>query len=91
MNEIKAPGLLGVLQGRSRLAVPEELGVEVGVRVDEARRHDAVRGVDLLARLALDRAHGDDPPVLDGHVGALSRGAFAVHHDAVADDHVVHV
>ena len=38
-----------VLEGGPGLSIPEQLGVEMGMGIDEARRDDAACGVDLEA------------------------------------------
>ena len=45
--------------------VPEDLGVVVGVHVDEPRRDHHAGGVDRAASLVADRAHRDDAAVAD--------------------------
>jgi hypothetical protein len=74
--------------GRRRRRVPEQLGVVVGVRVDDARRHHQAAGVELDRPLAVDVADGRDDPVPDADVGPEPRRAGAVDHGAAAD-HVV--
>ena len=67
---------------RARGGVPHELGVVVGVRVDEAGGDDVAGGVDLVRRCLVDRADRDDPSVADpdvgdapGRTGAVDDGA----------------
>ena len=45
-----------VIGGRGAVGVPGDLGVEVGVAVDEAGRDDQAVGVDLLAAAVGDAA-----------------------------------
>ena len=80
-----------VQRGRARIGVPEELGVVVGVQVNEAGGHEHAAGVDH-AGLAAHGAAGvgpdrDDPLALDHHVGAGRRRAGAVDHAPAADGH----
>jgi hypothetical protein len=70
--------------------VPEELGVEVGVDVDEAGRDQAVTGVHLAPAPLGHLAHRGDPVAVDGHVGRPRRGPGAVGDLAPADHDVVH-
>src|SRR5262249_36151927 len=74
---------------RRRVRVPGRLAVIVGVNVDEAGRHDAAFGVDLLGAGARDLADSSDAPVPDGDIGLARRGPCAVDHRAVADDEVI--
>ena len=68
------------------VGIPEELGVVVGVQVDEARRHDQAAGVDRLVGLAgADLADLGDHAVLDADVAAEARQAAAVDDHAAAD------
>ena len=56
-------------RGRREIGVPEQVGVEMGVRVDETRGEEQVARVHLLAGAAGDVAtHLRDPPPADGHV-----------------------
>ena len=69
--------------------IPEDLGVHVGMAVDEARRHDMARGVDRLARGgAIDAADLDDPAIAHTHVAAITRQSGSVDDHAVLDDEV---
>ena len=58
--------------------VPEQLGVVVGVGVDDARGHDQSLGVELGGPRLVDLAHGDDLPVPDADVGPAAGRAGAV-------------
>ena len=62
-----------------------DLGVEVGMQVDEARRHGMAGGVDFLAALAADFADGADGVAVDGDVAFEGLVARAVDDGAVAD------
>src|SRR5215472_9022372 len=68
--------------------IPEDLGVHVGMAVNEARGDDATFGVDDLAGRLTDAANGGDAPLFDADVGAIPRQSRAVHHPAVFDHEV---
>ena len=70
------------------VAVPVQLGVVVGVRVDETRRHDLAGGIDGLGGWFVHLADGHDAVAPDAHVGFAGRGPGAVHHGSIFD-HVV--
>src|SRR5262249_51615590 len=74
---------------RRRVRVPRCLAVVVGVNVDEARRHDAAFGVDLLGAGARDLADCRDASVPDGDIGLARLSPRAVDHRAVTDDEVI--
>ena len=75
---------------RAERRVPERLGVEVGVHVDETGAHDPTAGVDHLGRVVVHRADGDDLSVADADVGRSARVTGAVDDETVADDGVEH-
>ena len=79
-----------VLDRREHQRVEQQLGVEVGVRVDEARGDDVAAGVDdPLGRHAVERpADADDAPVVDADVAEVAGQAGAVDDQSVADDEV---
>ncbi len=68
--------------------IPEHLGVEMGVRVDEAGGDDVPVGVDLAPAPFVDRAHGDDASAHDGDVGHHGRRSGTVDDDPVPDDQI---
>jgi hypothetical protein len=74
---------------RRRHRVPADLGVEVGVDVDEPRAHDATFCLDRLAAVAVDIAHGRDPVARHRHVAPERRSPGAVDHRPVPDHQVV--
>jgi len=77
--------------GAGRAArVPAELGVEVGVWVDETRRDPAAARVDLLVAAIVDPAHGDDSSAIDGHVAGDRRLSGAIDEETPAQDEIVH-
>ena len=78
-----------VPRGRGNQRVPADLGVVMRVRVDEARGHDQVRGVDDARGRIRDCANFGDLPVGHRHVGPKARRAGAVHHRPVLDDDIV--
>src|SRR3546814_2190027 len=49
--------------------VPEHLGVEVRVTVDESRSYDGTCRVQLLSSASADATYFDDEPVVDCDVG----------------------
>jgi hypothetical protein len=65
------------------------LAVIVGVNIDEAGRHDAAFGVDLLGGGARDLADCSDAPVPDGDICLARRGPRAVDYRSIADDEVI--
>ena len=77
-----------VRRGRGR--IPEQLGVVVGVGVDDARRHHQTFGIELDGALLVDLADRRDPAVPDADVGPASRGPGAVDDQAVSDHVVEH-
>jgi hypothetical protein len=74
---------------RRRDRVPADLGVEMGVDVDEPRAHDPPLGVDRLPAAAIEVAHGGDPVAGDRHVAPERRTPGAVDHGPVSDHEVV--
>ncbi len=75
---------------RRDLLVPADLAVEVGVDVDEARRHQRAVGVDGAAGGALDVTDGRDHAVTDRDVGRPAGRTGPVDHVPVADVQIVH-
>ena len=71
--------------------VPEELGVVVGVGVDDPRCDDQTFGVELCRSTVVHRADGDDHPVLDSDVCPEAGRSGAVDDGAVSDHVVEHV
>ncbi len=76
--------------GRGRRRVPEQLGVVVGVGVDDPGGDDESGGIELGGPGLLHGADGDDHPVLDPDIGQEAGGAGAVDDGAVADHVVEH-
>ena len=75
--------------GRERQRVPAELGIVVGVRVDEAWGYDETVSIDRPMRAPPDAADVGDDAALDAHVGVDHRQARAVDDGAVLDNEVV--
>src|SRR5207247_11184915 len=75
--------------GGGGVGVEGELGIVVGVHVDDARHDDEAVGVDRLAR-AGEAADGGDQAERDPDVGGAAGQARAVHHPAALDDGVEH-
>ena len=69
--------------------VPEDLCVEVGVDVDEARRDQTAVGVDRPVRRPVDAADGGDAVARDRHVGPRGLAAAAVDERSIPDHEVV--
>ena len=69
--------------------IPRQLGVEMGVDVDEARGHVLAVGVELAAASAdvgADLAH---PVAVDGHVGRHRLGPRPVDHQPTPDHEIM--
>ncbi len=83
-----------VLEGGPGEAVPGELCIVVGMRVDEAGGHDLACRVHDLARLAEGlagrSADRGDAAILDREVARKARPTRAVADPAVLDDEVQH-
>src|SRR5436309_14725077 len=77
-----------VQAARCRGRVPAELGVEVRVGIDEARRDDAAARVDLPSPACFDLADLHDEAVRDRDVGPPGRRARPVDDGAAADDEI---
>jgi hypothetical protein len=73
-----------VVGGRLELGIPEDLGVEVGVDVDEARGHHAPRCIQLHRPVEV-LTDGLDQPAGDGHVGHPTGLTRAIDDGATAD------
>ena len=75
---------------RAHERVPTDLGVEMGVEVDEPRRDQPpVRLDDLGGSRRVDVAHGDDAVAVDRDVRPYGRRARAVDHCATPDHQIV--
>ena len=74
---------------RGHVRIPADLGVEVRVQIDEARRDGLPAGVDFLAPVAGNFAHGGDGVAIDGNVAFERRAAGAIDDDTVANYEIV--
>ena len=72
--------------GRRQLAVPGHLPVIMRVDVDEARRDEQARRIDLFCAGLLYGADSGDVAVLEPDIRDEGRGAGSVDHRSVADD-----
>ena len=77
-------------KGRLRRAIPEKLGVEVGVRINEARCDDLAGCVDFLVSGFSNLANLGDTIALDGDVGLIAWQAGAIDDSAIADNEIIH-
>jgi hypothetical protein len=71
------------------IGIPADLGVVMGVRIDEARRHNQIRGVDYFLRALHDRADFGYLASGDRDVSAPGLAARAVHDRAILDQKIV--
>ena len=79
----------GAVPRRAReQAVPHDLGVVVGVDVDEAGGDDSALGVNDTPGGLVEPALGRDPPAADAHVGAVAGQPAAVDHGPILDEQV---
>jgi hypothetical protein len=85
-----ADGGDAVPDGRRGQRVPGELGVVVGVDVDETRCDHQAGGVELLGALLRDVADGHDQAVADAHGREVGLAARTVDDRPPSDDQVVH-
>ena len=73
------------------MGIPEELGVVVGVDVDEAGSDHEATGVDGATGALVDLAHGDDAAVAHADVGHPPWRSRPVDQRAALDENVEHV
>ena len=72
------------------LRIPGDLGIEMGVAVDDARHQRQAVGLDHLAGRHLERAaHGCDAACADGHVADHGCAARAVEDQCAAEKDIV--
>ena len=71
------------------MRVPADLGVKVGVQVDEARRHREAVSIDLPLALGVDLADLDDLVTVDGDIGAEWLGSCSVDDRTAPDNEVM--
>src|SRR6266851_741014 len=74
---------------RRDVGVPADLGVVMGVRIDEAGRDDEVRGVDNFLRALGDLANLGDPAIRDRDIRAPRRSAGTIDHCSVLDQQII--
>ena len=78
--------------GQRAVGVPEDLGVIVGVEIDEAGSHVQAGGIDHLGRIiCIDTPHGGDVAILDTDIAADTGSTRAVKDHSVLDDDVERV
>ena len=78
-----------VPDARRRQRVPEQLGVVMGMHVDEAGRHDQPRGVDRLGRAAVHRAQRDDLARGNRDVPGVPGRPASIDQESVLDEQIV--
>ena len=66
--------------------VPSDLGIKMGVQVNESRRDGVSVSVDFFDPVLLDRADSGDCVAFDGDITFEWLGAGAVDDDASAND-----
>jgi hypothetical protein len=76
----------------TRKGVPEQLSIEVSMRIDEAGSHDPTLGVDRTpsGTLGTQIAHLDDAIALDRNVGHPRRPAGSIDNGSASDQEIVH-
>src|SRR5712692_11247511 len=74
---------------RGAQRIPEDLGVIVGVKIDEPRSNDQVRSVDHPFSTISDFPHCSNLPVRNGYISTKPRGASAIHDSAVFNEQIV--
>src|SRR5262245_62794071 len=70
------------------MAIPDRLAIVVGMDVDEARRDDAILGINLFRPAAIEAPDGGDARAADRHVALAPCGSGSVDDHAVADDEI---
>ena len=80
-----------MFDGGLRRSVPEQLRVEVGMRINKAWGNHLALGVDGLYRLFGNGANLDDNAVFDAHIGVKGGQTATVYHLAISDYQVEHV
>ena len=74
---------------RRAARIPADLGIEMGMDVDEARRHMQAVGVDFAPGAAADLADFGDQATVDGHVAGKGLAAAAVNNLAATNHDVM--
>src|SRR3546814_1551396 len=77
--------------GGAQLGIPEHLRIIMGVNVDEARRHDQSRGIDLALRWPRHRAHRRNPIPRNRDVAYETCRTAAVDDRTATNNQVVHL
>ncbi len=75
---------------RRRPGVPEQLGVVVGVGIDETGAHDHPLGVDGLGCVLGDVTDLDDAAVAHSDIGSTAGSSRAVDHRSTTNDEIQH-
>ena len=78
-----------VLRLAGAVGVPEQLRVEMGVMVDEARRHRQALGVDRFRSAVFELAHFDDLAALHPDIGHIGRQTGTVNHTPTANHEII--
>ena len=73
----------------SEVGVPTDLGVEMGMEIDEPRGDREVRSVDFACAASVDLAHGRDPPPVHRHVAGSGLSPGSIYELAAANDEIM--
>jgi hypothetical protein len=84
-------GRHAVFKGRRGEAIPAQLGVEVGVNIDEARRDNLACRVNNPCRPEIDSGRVADATVPNANVAHSRCGACAVNDRATSDQCIAHL
>ena len=71
-------------------AIPEGLGIVVGVDVDETGRHHLARSIDRPPRFLVHLADGDDATVLNAQVAGSRRFSAPIDQRSALDQDIQH-
>ena len=71
------------------VGIPEHLGIEMGMMIDETGRHGQPAGVDGFRGAVFKLAHFDDFAVLDTDIGHVGRQAGTVDHPSTAYHEII--
>src|SRR6202022_931924 len=83
-------GGVAVVPPRATIGVPDRLRIEMGMMIDEARRHDAPLGIDRpLGGSTGIFADPDNLAVLHRNIGGKCRLARAVDNAPVSDEQII--
>src|SRR6185369_14809010 len=78
-----------VVAGRSRQWVPQQLGIEMSVKVDETRRNGKPVSIDSAFGATADSPGLDDAPILHRHVAEIRRQAAAIVNPSAFNQEVI--